>query len=42
MTVVSVVTGELQQGEVTSPTECVAPLKQLALLPIWQHAAMLL
>jgi hypothetical protein len=42
MRVVSAVTGELQQGEVKSPTECAAPLQQLALFSIWQHSAMLL
>jgi len=42
MTVVSAVTGELQQGEVISPTECAALLQQLALFSIWQHSAMLL
>jgi len=42
MTVVIAVTGLLQQGEVISPTECVAPLQQLALFSIWQHSAMLL
>jgi hypothetical protein len=41
MTVVIALKGELQQGEV-SPTECAAPLQQLALLSIWQHSAMLL
>jgi hypothetical protein len=42
MTVVSAVTGELQQGEVISPTECAAPLQQLAVFSVWQHSAILL
>jgi len=42
MMVESAVTGELQQGEVISPTECAAALQQLALFSVWQHSAMLL
>jgi len=42
MTVVNAVTGLLQQDEVISATEYVAPLQQLALFSIWQYSAMLL